>query len=125
MFLGEHSYELVEIVYVLRRVVGVREVAGPDESVIAIALGEGWDSSLIGVATDPDLALEILAWLVLEGDPPADEGVVVHSVDAVEPVTDPTATGLQNQDFELGKQVEDAIIEQGGELVANAVRSGD
>ena len=92
---GNDDDQLVEVVDVLGRVVGVREVRRPQEALDAVALGERRDHPLVGVAADPDPLPEVVARLVLQRHPLADERVAVHGVDAVEPVADPAAAGLE------------------------------
>ena len=101
--------------------VGVGEVRRPQEPLDAVALGERRDHPLVGIAADPDPLAEVVARLVLQRDPLADDGVAVDGVDAVEPVADPAAAGLEHEDLEPRELVEHAVVEQRRELVAHAV----
>ena len=119
---GNAPTELVEVVDVLGRVVGVREVGRPQEPV-AEPLGQRGDRALVGIARDPDPVAEVVARLVLERHPRPDEGVAVHGVDAVEPVADPSAAGLEHDHLQPREPVEHAVVEQRRELLAHAVRT--
>ena len=84
-------------------------------------VGQRRDRALVRVAADPDPLAEVVARLVLQRDTLADERVPVHRVDAVEPVADPPAAGLEHDDLQARELVEHAVVEQRRELVAHAV----
>jgi hypothetical protein len=121
---GEHPGHLGEVVQVLRGVVGMGEVRRPEEPVGSEALGHRGDRPLVGIARDPDPLPEVVARLALERYAGADERVRVHRVDAIEPVADPAATGLEHDDLGPREPVEHAVVEQGRELVPHSVGRG-
>ena len=85
----------------------------------------GGIDALVGIAADPHALAEVVARLVLQRHARADDGVAVDGVDAVEPVADPAAAGLEHDHLQPRERVEHAVVEQRRELVADAVGGGD
>ena len=79
---------------------------------------------LVGIGGDPALALEILARLVAQRYRASDQRLV-HRVEPVEPVADPSAADFEHHQLEAREPVESAEMKKAGEGVADSVRGGD
>src|SRR5215207_6151731 len=106
-------HELVDHARVLG--VGVREVARPDEVVLAREVGHRAHGALAGVEADHTVAPEVLARREAER---RREGPVVRLeelVEAVHPVRDPAAAALEHEHLQLRMPLEHAAVHEPGE----------
>src|SRR5436190_4167214 len=116
--------QLRQLRAVARCVVGVREVGGPEELVLADVRDDARERALVRVARDPALALEVDARLLRESGVPS-ERRRVDRVHPLEPVADPARARLEDDHLQARELLEHAVLEHRRERVPHAVRRRD
>src|SRR5215203_3234218 len=103
-------HELVDDARILG--VGVREVARPDEIVLAGEVGHRAHRPLTRIEADHAVASEVLARREAERCSERPVVRLEELVEAVHPVRDPTAAALEHEHLEVGVALEDTAVHQ-------------
>src|SRR5829696_4968219 len=104
--------------------ISMGKITCPEKTILTDKGNNASERAFIRIARHPALALEIEARLLCERHALPNRRFV-HCIHAIQPIADPTATDLKNNDLQLWELIKDAILKERSETFPDDVAERD